>query len=224
VPQPLSYLVEDVARRYGRVRVGAAPSLLTCDDPALLDQILAEPAVVAHSPRRVAPTVATLMASPSAALDVLRSVGLHPSADGVDAGGGAHAHVRAPSRGRPRPLRSDRPAPSEGTLEAAVRAIRAGDRGTQSRPPVVSSGLRSSASTDVLDALARAIDAGASVWIGYVDNHGTSTERVIDPISLDAGWLSAFDQRSDQVRTFAVHRITGVAALGPAAARADSTG
>ena len=224
VPQPLTYLVEDVARRYGRVQVGTAPSLVTCDDPALLDQILAEPSVAAHSPRRVSPTVAALMASPSATLDVLRSVGLHPSADGVDAGGGSHAHVRAPSRGRPRPLRSDRPAPSEGTLEAAVRAIRAGDRGMQSRPPTVSSGLRSSASTDVLDALARAIDAGSSVWIGYVDNHGTSTERVIDPISLDAGWLSAFDQRSEQVRTFAVHRITGVAALGPAAARADSPG
>ena len=58
-----------------------------------------------------------------------------------------------------------------------MRAIRAGDRGTQSRPPTASAGLRSSASTDVLDALARAIDAGASVWIGYVDNHGTSTER-----------------------------------------------
>jgi predicted DNA-binding transcriptional regulator YafY len=49
------------------------------------------------------------------------------------------------------------------------------------------------------------------VWIGYVDNHGTTSERIVDPVSLDAGWLSAFDHRTEQVRTFAVHRITAVA-------------
>ena len=214
VPQPLTYLVDDVARRYGRVRVGSAPALLTCEDPALLDQILAEPAVASLSPRRVAPTVATLMTSPAAAHELLDSLGMHPSSDGADTLGASRARNRAPSRGRPRPLRSDRPAPSDATLEASVRAIRAGDRGVQHRPAEAPTGLRAAASTDVLDALAAAIERGASIWIGYVDNHGTSTERIVDPISLDAGWLSAFDQRSEQVRTFAVHRITAVAAIG----------
>jgi hypothetical protein len=213
VPQPLTYLVEDVARRYGRVRVGAAPALVTADDPALLDQILSEPRVAALAPRRVAPTVASVSASPSTVLDLLASLGLHPSADAVDPSGGTRARSRAPSRGKPPALRADRPAPSEATLQASVRAIRAGDRGRQQRPPETSTHLRSTASTDVLDALARSIEQGASIWIGYVDNHGTTTERVIDPISLDAGWLSAFDHRSEQVRTFAVHRITAVAAV-----------
>lgn len=222
VPQPLTYLVEDVARRYGRVRVGSAPALVTCEDPALLDQILAEPSVAAMSPRRVAPTVATLLTSPTAALDLLRSLGMHPSADGVDTGSAA-PRSRAPSRGRPRAVRADRPAPGEATLAAAVRAIRAGDRSVHNRPGTVSTALRTAASTDVLDGLATAIKAGVSVWIGYVDNHGTSTERVIDPISLDAGWLSAFDQRTEQVRTFAVHRITGVAMLGPASEPVDTS-
>ena len=187
--------------------------LVTTEDPALLDQILAEPAVAALSPRRVAPTVATLMTSPAAALELLDSLGMHPSSDVADPVGASRVRNRAPSRGRPRPLRSDRPAPSDATLEASVRAIRAGDRGVQHRPAEATTGLRAAASTDVLDALATAIEAGVSVWIGYVDNHGTSTERVVDPISLDAGWLSAFDQRSEQVRTFAVHRITAVAAI-----------
>jgi hypothetical protein len=213
VPQPLTYLVEDVGRRYGRVRVGSAPALITCDDPALLDQILADPSVGPLSPRRVAPTVASLMTSPAAALELLDSLGLHPASDVVDTTGRSRPRTRAPSRGRPRPLRSDRPTPSDATLEASVRAIRAGDRGVAHRPVDASTALRSAASTDVLDALAAAIERGVSVWIGYVDNHGTSTERVIDPISLDAGWLSAFDQRSEQVRTFAVHRITAVAAI-----------
>jgi hypothetical protein len=216
VPQPLTYLVDDVARRYGLVRVGTAPALITCEDPALLDQILGEPRVVALSPRRLAPTVASVAASPSFVLEMLQSMGMHPSADAVDPSGGARARHRAPARGKPRPLRSDRPAPSEATLEASVRAIRAGDRGVAHRPADATTALRSTASTDVLDSLARAIEAGGSVWIGYVDNHGTTTERVVDPISLDAGWLSAFDHRSEQVRTFAVHRISAVATVGSA--------
>lgn len=214
VPQPLTYLVEDVARRYGRVRVGTAPALLTCEDSALLDQILAEPQVEALQPRRLAPTVASVLASPATVMDLLQSLGMHPSADAVGPAEPGRSRHRAPSRGRPRPLRADRPAPNEATLQASVRAIRAGDRGVAHRPAEPSSGLRTTASTDVLDVLARAIGQGSSIWIGYVDNHGTTSERVVDPISLDAGWLSAFDHRSEQVRTFAVHRITAVAPVG----------
>ena len=36
VPQPLTYLVDDVARRHGRVRVGAASSFVRCDDESTL--------------------------------------------------------------------------------------------------------------------------------------------------------------------------------------------
>ena len=97
-----------------------------------------------------------------------------------------------------------------------MRAIRAGERGVASRPPDAPPGLASTASTDVLSTLRAAIESGASVWLGYVDHHGTTTERVVDPVSLDAGWLSAFDHRTEQVRTFAVHRISAAAPLGAA--------
>jgi predicted DNA-binding transcriptional regulator YafY len=48
------------------------------------------------------------------------------------------------------------------------------------------------------------------VWLGYVDNDGSTVERVVDPVTVDAGWLSAYDHRTEQVRSFAVHRITAV--------------
>ena len=65
-------------------------------------------------------------------------------------------------------------------------------------------------------ALREAIEAGSPVLIGYVDNHGTTTERLIDPIRLDAGSLIAHDHRSDDTRSFLVHRITAVrVATGP---------
>jgi predicted DNA-binding transcriptional regulator YafY len=59
-------------------------------------------------------------------------------------------------------------------------------------------------------ALREAVETGTSVWIAYVDNHGSTVERVVDPVKVDAGWLSAFDHRADDVRSFAVHRITRV--------------
>ena len=63
-------------------------------------------------------------------------------------------------------------------------------------------------------ALREAIDARATVLIGYVDNHGTSTERIVDPSRVEGGWLTAYDHRSDDTRTFAVHRITTVRTVG----------
>jgi predicted DNA-binding transcriptional regulator YafY len=61
-----------------------------------------------------------------------------------------------------------------------------------------------------LAVLREALEAGRSVWIGYVDNHGTTQERVVDPVRVEAGWLSAYDHRSDEVRSFAIHRISAV--------------
>ena len=46
--------------------------------------------------------------------------------------------------------------------------------------------------------------------IGYVDNQGVSTERIVDPVRVDGGWLTARDHRADDVRQFAVHRIRTV--------------
>ena len=61
--------------------------------------------------------------------------------------------------------------------------------------------------------LREAVEAGGRVWIGYVDNHGSTVERVVDPVRVEAGWLSAYDHRTEDVRSFAVHRITAVRRL-----------
>jgi predicted DNA-binding transcriptional regulator YafY len=61
-----------------------------------------------------------------------------------------------------------------------------------------------------LAVLREAVESRDSVWLGYVDNDGSTVERVVDPVTVDAGWLSAYDHRTEQVRSFAVHRITAV--------------
>jgi predicted DNA-binding transcriptional regulator YafY len=86
-------------------------------------------------------------------------------------------------------------------------AIRAGDRAESSRP---ASAEATTTPSGALAALREAIEAGSTVVIGYVDNHGANGERVVDPRRLDGGRLSAYDHRADDVREFAVHRITGV--------------
>lgn len=51
------------------------------------------------------------------------------------------------------------------------------------------------------------------MWLRYVDQHGSLTERVVDPIRVDGGWLTAHDHRADGTRTFAVHRISAVSTV-----------
>ena len=58
VPQALSYLIDDVGRRYGVLRLGKASTYLRSDDPALIDQAVAEASSLGITLRKLAPTVA----------------------------------------------------------------------------------------------------------------------------------------------------------------------
>ena len=60
--------------------------------------------------------------------------------------------------------------------------------------------------------LTAALRTPGPLWIGYVDNSGTVSERLVDPVRLDGGFLTAYDHRREEIRTFAV-RITGVASV-----------
>ncbi|MBN6546349.1 helicase-associated domain-containing protein, partial [Actinacidiphila bryophytorum] len=73
VPQPLSYLIDDMARRHGTLRVGAAAAYLRCDDDALLTELLADRRASGLRLRRLAPTVLAAQADPSTLLERLRA-------------------------------------------------------------------------------------------------------------------------------------------------------
>jgi predicted DNA-binding transcriptional regulator YafY len=92
-----------------------------------------------------------------------------------------------------------------------VTAIRSGDRAATSRPLTPAASLSPSGALAVLR---EAVESGTPVLIGYVDNHGASSERIVDPLSVEGGQLVAHDHRSDDVRSFAVHRITTVRPVG----------
>ncbi|MFI0739498.1 helicase-associated domain-containing protein [Streptomyces sp. NPDC021100] len=227
LPQPLVYLVEDVARRHGRLRVGAASSYLRCDDEATLAEILADRRSAALRLRRLAPTVLAAQAAPDALLEGLRAMGYAPAAESAEGDvvvTRADAH-RTPPRTPPAPVPDGPPAPDDTLLAAAVRAVRAGDRAaTAERKPSPAAEAQAPAATgaaalprttpaETLATMQAAVLTGAAVWMGYVNAEGAASQRVIAPVRVEGGYVTAYDHTTDEVRTFALHRVTGVAEL-----------
>jgi hypothetical protein len=210
VPQPLSYLVEDVARRHGRVRVGSAASFVRCDDAATLEVLLTDKRAATLRLRRLAPSVLASSAPPEVVIERLRTMGFAPAAEGPD----GEVVVRRPESRRttarrpPARVLRTQPPPGDTLLDAAVRAIRGGDRSR------LVGALRTSRPTaDVLAMLTQAAGSGEALWIGYVDAEGRATQRVVEPVAVEGGYLNAYDHLRGAMRSFAVHRITGVSAL-----------
>jgi hypothetical protein len=214
VPQPLTYLVDDVARRHGRLRVGLAESYLRCDDPAMLASVLADPRAATLRLRKVADTILVTDMPVDLVLDRLRSWGHAPVAESQDGSVAETAARRRRTRSERRrtPRAHEVPVPGAADLDRAVAALRAGDAAAQVRPR--QAGVPGSADPSrVLADLRTATEEGASVWLRYVDQHGGLSERVVDPIRVDAGWLTAHDHRADGTRSFAVHRISAVSTV-----------
>ncbi|MFF2847000.1 helicase-associated domain-containing protein [Streptomyces sp. NPDC058001] len=218
VPQPLAYLIDDVARKHGHLRIGGASAYVRCDDEAVLNEILADKRAQGLRLRRLAPTVLAAQADPVALLDGLRQMGFAPAAESPEGDvlvARAHAH-RTPPRTAPVPVPEGPPLPGGTLLTAAVRAIRAGDLATTAPRKTTADRageLPRTSSADTLATMQAAVLTGEALWIGYVNAEGTATQRVIAPIRVEGGFVTAYDHTADEVRTYPLHRITGVAEL-----------
>ena len=224
VPQTLSYLVEDVARRHGVLRAGAAASYLRCDDTALLAEVVSAKATQALGLRWLAPTVAVAEVGPQLLLDGLRAAGFAPAAEG--SGGittlGRQDRRRTPYRARV--SRVEGPQLSAQQVERAITVLRGGDaaaragrRATGPMDRALDGGSaaprpdRSLQSTLAL--LEAALRDKTRLRITYVDPTGRLTERTIDPRAVESGYLSAYDERAQVTRTFAIRNISDVERL-----------
>ncbi|MGW1520209.1 helicase C-terminal domain-containing protein [Streptomyces sp. NPDC002287] len=225
VPQPLAYLIDDVARRHGHLRVGAASSYVRCDDDAMLGEILADKRSAALGLRRLAPTVLAAQAEPGALLDGLRAMGYAPAAESRtgDVLVARASAYRTPERTAPVPVPEGPPVPDATLLGAAVRAIRAGDMaatavrkepaGTPAAPVPAPGELPRTSPAETLATVQAAALTGSAVWIGYVNAEGAASQRVIAPVRVEGGFVTGYDHTADEVRTYPLHRITGVAEL-----------
>ncbi|MFF5114601.1 helicase-associated domain-containing protein [Streptosporangium sp. NPDC000509] len=215
VPQPLSYLVTDVARRHGRMRVGSASAYVRCDDSSLLDEVMADKRAIPLRLRRLAPTVIASKSSRPTLVDALRAMGYAPAAESLD-GDVIIAQIdvrrtEGTSAGRSPVTFNGHEAD---VVAAAVRAVRAGDAALQARraPVAVPGGeVPRSPATATITALREAIRQGSQVWIGYLDSQGNATSRILEPARMEGGYLTAYDETRAAVHRFALHRITGIA-------------
>ncbi|MBF6165417.1 helicase-associated domain-containing protein [Streptomyces gardneri] len=215
IPQALTYLIDDVARRHGQLRAGMAQSFIRSDDPALLAQVLSAPVASTLALRSIAPTVAIAQAPLAELLEQLRAAGFAPA--GEDSAGaivdlrprGARISVRPAARQPYRPT-----PPSTEQLESLVTELRAGERAASARSAhaVRPDGTRTNTAA-TLALLQLAARVRRSVNIGYVDAQGVATQRVVEPLKVGNGQLDALDPVTGAVRHFTLHRIASVALL-----------
>lgn len=202
VPQPLRYLVEDTAARYGRLRVGAMASYLRSDDEDGLTGLMADPGTAALGLVRLSPTVIGSVASPQELSHTLRELGYTPALEGRArpvAGSHAHPPVTAPASSRTRIN------PWELTDEDISDQL-AALRG--SGPPVA--GHSESQPLVGLEILREAIRTRSSVRMGVVDAQGNQRQEIFVPLSVTDGRVRVFDPRRDVERVVSVHRIMDV--------------
>jgi hypothetical protein len=222
VPQPLEYLIGDISKKHGKLRVGNVSSFIRCEDTALITQIIKDKKVDALGLRRIAPEVLICTHDAHDAMNILRAAGYLPAAE--DSQGlllSGPRIQRAQSKARPPRIVGEFEQPEREILEIAVRTIRTGEKSSakQSTLRDISQeslgSLPRTTANETLELLTRHLreNPTKSLSIGYADNNGLVSHRIIDPLKISAGSLMARDHATGEVLTFRIPRITGVATL-----------
>jgi len=213
LPQPLDYLVRDVARRHGQARVGSVRAYVRSDDETTLGSMLADRDLSALQLRRIAPTVLVSPVAAETVLDFLRDHGYAPAAEAPDGGVvvpsmGRH---RTPTQRRPRTV-TDHVADDE-HVSALVGALRAGEEAAAyQREQLAGRQGPTLPSTDPTTTLAVLRDAAAdrqAVWLGYSDADGQVRRLLFYPDRVEGGRVHGTADGTS--RTLSIHRVTGAA-------------
>ena len=207
MPQPLEYLITDIAKRHGRLRVGSAHTYIRCEDEGLVQQILHDKKCEHLRLRKIAPQVLVTDFDLAEVIGELREFGYLPAAENSGGVLLSQPNLRR-SKSRPKPPRiiSEFTAPKDAIVTAAVKTIRAGERSKK-----VESIIPGTSSNETLALINQYINEGKSLIISYADNNGGVSNRIIEPISISLGTLTARDETSDEILQFRIPRINGVA-------------
>ena len=208
IPQPLEYLIADVAKKHGKLRVGYASTYVRCEDEATISAILNDKKLEHLTFRQIAPQVLISDTESDEAMDELRRAGYFPSGENSK-GSVVNLPIQKRSKARPKPPRiiGEIAKPSDQMLTAALRTLRTGERAAKKKP--VGEIPRTTAN-ETMDLLNEYLGKGVSLRIGYADANGGVSLRIIDPISISLGTLVAKDHATNGVTPFKIARITGV--------------
>ena len=222
MPQPLEYLIADVAKKHGKLRVGNTVSFIRCEDSTLITQILGDKRLDILGLRKIAPEVLICGHDAAEAMNILRGCGYLPA--GEDSRGllltGPRIQ-RAQTKARPPRIIGEYERLDEEQIGNALRAIRTGEKSSRKQSTMRNiatealGSLPRTTANETMDLLSDYLQnqPATSLSIGYADNNGLVSHRIIDPLKLSAGSLIARDHATGEVQTFRIARITGVAAL-----------
>lgn len=203
VPQPLAYLVEDTAARYGRIRIGRAGSFISSDDEASLAGLLHQGAARQLGLTQIAPTVLVSNATPQEVATVLRELGLAPAVDSSLDPVVRLQRLRSGSTSGGLPTPVPRPSlPSADDVEAQLAILR-------NQSAVAGNGDEAAPMLGI-ETLQKAIRLKRAVRLNIVDALGNSTVEELRPVSISAGRVRVFDPERETERVLSVHRIIDV--------------
>ena len=207
MPQPLDYLITDVAKRHGKLRVGSAHTYIRCEDEGLVQQILHDKNCEHLRLRKIATQVLVTDLELTEVINELREFGYLPAAENASGVLLSQPNLRrAKSRPKPPRIISELTSPKEGIILSAVKAIRAGER-SRKVEPIVSG----TSSNETLALINQYISQKRTLIISYADNNGGVSNRIIEPISISLGTLTARDETTGEQVQFRIPRINGVA-------------
>ena len=207
MPQPLDYLITDVAKRHGKLRVGTTHTYIRCEDEGLIQQILHDKNCEHLRLRKVAAQVLVTDLEHTEVINELREYGYLPAAENASGILLSQPNLRrAKSRPKPPRIISEFSSPKESIVLAAVKTIRAGER-SRKVEPIVSG----TSSNETLALINQYINEKRTLVISYADNNGGVSNRIIEPISISLGTLTARDETTGEQVQFRIPRINGVA-------------
>jgi Helicase conserved C-terminal domain len=200
VPQPLLYLVGDVARHHGSIRVGPAGCYVRLADQAQAAALLAHPAASELGLRAVAPGVLVAAVDEDELVPLLRELGHTPA---VENSAGEVIVTQPLRRATPQPSEPARAAASAAAVAASLLARERVHRvKRQPATPTTTEGT--------VEQLRSATRAAIPVRVIYVNADGSRAERELAPLDLTAGAVRAVDRDSAQIVTIPLARIASV--------------
>jgi hypothetical protein len=212
VPQPLEYLVRDVARRHGRVRVREVRTCVLADEATAVE-ILRTRSLAGLTLVQLAGTVLASPLEPDRVLSKLRSAGFAPVAEDT------HGAVIVPQRREHAATQRPPAAPGPRQLTAhdlATRLLGRPARDPAEAPTHLGTATLLAELNPGLDdmelrLLSDALENARDVLITYRDKNGSRSVRTIQPRQITGRWLESWCHLRNADREFTVANIESVA-------------
>lgn len=216
VPQPLAYLIDDVARQHGSIRVGPARAYVQLADSAQVAAVLAHPDAAVLGLRELADGILVAAAEPYEVVDFLHRIGHSPAAEDAS---GRSITAPDPLRSPRRPGHRPRPDVQAGETAAAVLLGEQNQhegRVRERAPGPSSTSPDQRTTAEILTELATAQRSGETVRIRYVAADGRPAVRALRAVLIESGLVHGSDAETTHRVSIPLSRVSSVQpAIGP---------